>query len=206
MSGHLYLCFTPAGEGSQLETWITQLTTLSSEGTGGLDGAGVSAMNTFLAANSQWNGYSANNPNFSANVYSGTGGAFGTPVFPTSDNPSPVKIDGINQNGSYDVVAVIFDTQDITADSQYAVIKGFGEADFYTDGTDLGRLECGFYSEWYEDIEHGMFAPNNVVDAQWHTVGAPEPTSGLLLLLGVAGLALRRPASRKRYAVTSKRA
>lgn len=44
------------------------------------------------------------------------------------------------------------------------------------------------------------------VAGDWTTVNVPEPTSGLLLLLGVAGLAFRRPASRKRYAATSKRA
>ena len=30
------------------------------------------------------------------------------------------------------------------------------------------------------------------VNAGWYTVSVPEPTSGLLLLLGVAGMALRR--------------
>ena len=30
------------------------------------------------------------------------------------------------------------------------------------------------------------------VNAGWYTASVPEPTSGLLLLLGVAGMALRR--------------
>ena len=38
----------------------------------------------------------------------------------------------------------------------------------------------------------GDVITGDVGGAGWAAVGAPEPTSGLLLLLGMAGLALRR--------------
>ena len=42
-------------------------------------------------------------------------------------------------------------------------------------------------------FDFGMMYGDPIASAEsWYTVGAPEPTSGLLLLLGVAGLALRR--------------
>ena len=48
------------------------------------------------------------------------------------------------------------------------------------------------------DLGDMVFVKNNTISLQatasnnWTPVGVPEPTSGLLLLLGVAGLALRR--------------
>ena len=84
--------------------------------------------------------------------------------------------------GTQELAILIFDTATITADSNFFVatksasVPGSGNALFSfgaqgnTSGTGASQLA-----------------------ANWHAVESiPEPTSGLLLLLGMAGLALRR--------------
>ena len=59
-----------------------------------------------------------------------------------------------------------------------------------------GANEGDFYSVTWNAGTGGSFSPNwdsfAGVDASTAVTAVPEPTSGLLLLLGVAGLALRR--------------
>lgn len=51
----------------------------------------------------------------------------------------------------------------------------------------------GFYEvTWNANTGASMFADDNFAGAAMNTAVAPEPTSGLLLLIGMAGLALRR--------------
>ena len=80
---------------------------------------------------------------------------------------------------------LIVDSTDVTKDNiaDYAgkyYLFNEGETEVLTDG-DTGDYYVGLIG--YDALESGM----------WNTAAAvPEPTSGLLLLLGVAGLALRR--------------
>ena len=89
---------------------------------------------------------------------------------------------GFTSTGYQDLAILIFDTATITADSNFFVatknanVPGSGNVAFAfgaqgnTSGTGASQLA-----------------------ANWHAVESiPEPTSGLLLLLGMAGLALRR--------------
>lgn len=105
--------------------------------------------------------------------------------------------------------------------------KGY-HATGYADLTDYTANEYTFYVETYEYYEstepiwgyskdtaksyEQLVQGNHIYDTgstgpkdptPWNV---PEPTSGMLLLLGSALLALKRPASRKRCAATSKRA
>ena len=75
------------------------------------------------------------------------------------------------------VFAVILDTA--SAGGHYTTID-FGEVTL-TDAHKAGAIVNFYNSELY------LGSP-----ASWSTVAAPEPTSGLLLILGMAGLALRR--------------
>ena len=83
-------------------------------------------------------------------------------------------------SGTYDFFAVIFDTSSISDASKVFVSQAY--ADGEVPGS--GGLTANFAS--------GLVGGAKTAGG-WQQVGAiPEPTSGLLLLLGVAGLALRR--------------
>ena len=60
------------------------------------------------------------------------------------------------------------------------------------DGVDA-FVKAGFSTGMYQDTTGLQFSNMGTQQANWTAVGnVPEPTSGLLMLLGMAGLALRR--------------
>lgn len=76
----------------------------------------------------------------------------------------------------------------IVVDQDVASLDGFeGNYYLYNGTSDSQGVLPGVTPVYY-----GQFMDNNSI-ATWSTMGAvPEPTSGLLILLGMAGLALRR--------------
>ena len=85
-------------------------------------------------------------------------------------------LDGKSYGNAY---LVIFDTTTVTDASKFYVTKAVA-LDTYEGDNDKG-------------LSFGSQASASKLDSNWNAVAAvPEPTSGLLLLLGVAGLALRR--------------
>ena len=103
------------------------------------------------------------------------GGAFQSPN-PTTNVPGV-----IGKGTELDVLAVIVDAASRADEGTFAVAAASDTitvngttSEFYWD---MGDLESATYSE---------------SGAVWTAQSVPEPTSGLLLLLGVAGLALRR--------------
>lgn len=86
---------------------------------------------------------------------------------------------GLEDATAYTAYLLIFDTNEITDTSKYFITS---TKDFSTYG---GTSNANI----------AWLASNKTASqsaAGWNAVAAPEPTSGLLLLLGVAGLALRR--------------
>lgn len=79
---------------------------------------------------------------------------------------------------SANVYAVIFNADSIADATEYMVVGG-AEAD--------GSLKLTFGT-----ATANQTASLNASSATWTAASVPEPTSGLLMLLGVAGLALRR--------------
>lgn len=73
---------------------------------------------------------------------------------------------------NYDFYFVVFNDADATKATEYAIVS------------DLNKE--------YSGLAGKFTAAGNFSGATWQTAGVPEPTSGLLMLLGVAGLALRR--------------
>ena len=71
---------------------------------------------------------------------------------------------------NYDFYFVVFNDADATKATEYAMVS------------DLNKE--------YSSLDGKFSAAGNFSGATWQSV--PEPTSGLLMLLGVAGLALRR--------------
>lgn len=81
--------------------------------------------------------------------------------------------------GTYEGFFVLFDSGTVTEGTKYMVISG----------------QAGMTITFADTAASKSFSSGNVSSAissgTWATV-APEPTSGLLMLLGMAGLALRR--------------
>ena len=68
----------------------------------------------------------------------------------------------------------------------------WGEPKYVYDGITGGLVDLTAGS-WSGDAEYDYGAATEFKGTGWYTASSiPEPTSGLLLLLGVAGLALRR--------------
>ena len=73
---------------------------------------------------------------------------------------------------------------------------GGGTKQFYTIVIDDGGKDLAYTTEMYDvtinNTENSFDALQNANAFSYAAASVPEPTSGLLLLLGVAGLALRR--------------
>ena len=97
-----------------------------------------------------------------------------------SFGPSDVSASGLKENTSgTKLFAVVIDTATITDSSNWYVTEYSNTAKVLTDAA-VGSTS-------FDITDTGSHAA-----ASWTAVAAPEPTSGLLLLLGMAGLALRR--------------
>ena len=89
----------------------------------------------------------------------------------TAHDATAVGITDTSKN--YDFYFVVFNDADATKATEYAMVSAPNKAYSGMDG---------------KFTASGTFSSTT----PWQTVAIPEPTSGLLMLLGVAGLALRR--------------
>ena len=103
-------------------------------------------------------------------AYSGADGA-DSKTWNTTSGLTVIKDYSLDDETAYQYKLIVYQG---TADS-YTAFKEYGPAEVETVGS-MGS------APWNTDA--------SFVSAEWQSV--PEPTSGLLLLLGVAGLALRR--------------
>jgi len=102
----------------------------------------------------------------------------GVGTMSTSNESRPSNADlGLTDSTTYKFYAVVFDTATITDSSNYYV-------------TDLKSVKVGTGTA-NKPVGFGSQA-SAIGPTSWSAVNAPEPTSGLLLLIGMAGLALRR--------------
>ena len=127
-----------------------------------LEGAGATAVKAAL------DGYYS---------YQGTAGAFGVASANAVDQ-SLLKLEGGN---TYSAYLIIFDSAEITDSSKFYV-------------TTTKNLIAQEGASDVGSVKFGSQSTASQAAGAWHSVGAavPEPTSGLLMLVGLAGLALRR--------------
>ena len=89
--------------------------------------------------------------------------------------PADVSVAALDTSKNYDMYFVVFNNADATAATKYTMMS------------DLNKE--------YSSLNANYKGSGNFSSATWSDVPAPvipEPTTGLLVLLGVAGLALRR--------------
>lgn len=107
--------------------------------------------------------------------FSGSAGGFGV-TSANAVNQTNLKLVG---GTTYDAYLIVFDTATITDASNF-YITGTKTLLAQEGATDVGSVK------W------GSQATPSAADGAWRAVNVPEPTSGLLMLVGLAGLALRR--------------
>ncbi len=109
----------------------------------------------------------------------------------TSADVTQPSADNTSGTQQYSLVLVNADISTYSALEDYLATEG-NEYVLYT-GTSEYTAE-----QSTGDALSAMIYDGHISETSWHTVGTapidpvPEPTSGLLLLLGVAGLALKR--------------
>ena len=87
--------------------------------------------------------------------------------------PADVDVAGLDTSKTYDFYFVVFNDADATKATDYVIVS------------DLNKTYSGMDAKFKGT---GDFSTSPA----WQPTSVPEPTSGLLMLLGVAGLALRR--------------
>ena len=110
--------------------------------------------------------------------YSYTGGSDGKYSVAKADAVANATLGLADGKTGYNAYLVIFDTATITDSSNFYVTE-VNSFDTY-EGTSTTSIKWG-------DQEDRSSAAG-----AWHAASVPEPTSGLLMLVGLAGLALRR--------------
>lgn len=137
----------------------------------GLDGKGLEAMTAALAG-ADWD-YKFSDL---------TGATAGTWTYTSTQKVTlPTNEDlGVDKQAGqkWSPYLVIFNTDTVTADSKYMVTTAANGATVMDDSAGTTK--------------QFLLGNQSTASGTWYAVGTPEPTSGLLLLLGFAGLALKR--------------
>ena len=95
----------------------------------------------------------------------------------TSKSVDPVGDFGFEAGQKYNIYAIIFDSDILSSDSMFFITKELANKSIPSGSTNLSLL-------------FGSLASASQAEGAWQAI--PEPTSGLMILLGMAGLALRR--------------
>ena len=111
-------------------------------------------------------------------VYSWTPASAGT-YSDTTKNVDPEADTGLTAGRSYPFYSVVFDSNTIDDESMLFVTKELANKKAPASSANLL-------------LSFGTQATASTAEGAWNAVAVPEPTSGLLMLVGLAGLTLRR--------------
>lgn len=103
-------------------------------------------------------------------IASGANGTFSKAAMSLTDA-------GVSPSTKYSVYAVILDTVGVQDDSNFFVTAATSATTTFTDASAMTKT-------------YSLTASASATASNWQSV--PEPTSGMLMLLGLAGLALKR--------------
>lgn len=160
--GAVYVFFVAGNSAADTSSWAA------------LEGKGATEFNTALAgANFDYTKSGDLKSTVAAGTftYNGQTATAGAPELSTV---------GLSGSTKYSVYAVIFDTTTITDSSHYYVTAASAASTTFADGASTTK-------------SYTLAATSSATASNWKSVGpVPEPTSGLLMLIGMAGLALRR--------------
>lgn len=131
-----------------------------------LEGQGATAVNEWLDG-------------LTAVKATGSNGTFSNTATANAKDISDANFTGGQKNN---VFAIIFDSAEITDASKFYIASKSDQ-----NIGNNGNTVVSFGTQGNSSL-----SGKSQVAGAWHAVAAPEPTSGLLLLLGVAGMALRR--------------
>ena len=135
-----------------------------------LDGAGAAAVAAYMAGA---NFNDVKKATAAGNFSIGTSASLGSYTLPSNGDL------GLAGGTTYYMFSVIFDTTTITDDSKFLIATGTA--------TTTGAETLGDTSSANKSFALGSQSANTT----WYQT-VPEPTSGLLMIVGLAGLALRR--------------
>ena len=157
-------------EGSVYVFFVQGDTAADTSSWAGLEGKGKSAFTTALA-----------DANFDYKKSDITAAAGTLSYNKTTAGAAPELADvGLTGSTKYSAYAVIFDSETITDTTHYYVTAATSASTTFADGASTTK-------------SYMLTATSSATAANWKSVGpVPEPTSGLLMLIGMAGLALRR--------------
>lgn len=134
-----------------------------------LDGKGADALTTALAGA---------NYNYKKSDLTSAGDGVFSYNAATAGAALPLSTVGLTGSTKYSVYAVILDTESVTDETHFFVTAATAASTTFADSAATTK-------------SYSLGATASATAANWYTA-APEPTSGLLMLLGLAGLALKR--------------
>lgn len=144
-------------------------------------------------------GVAANAASFkwsAANIYDHTGSAKWTgdvtlyAYLSSADSSTAIAVSTVTASSAGAVAATTFSNDSLAGGSNYNFFFVVEDGDYTF--TSSEKQNVAAYATQTQTVAFGNMTSATQNASNWTTAAVPEPTGGLLMLLGMAGLALRR--------------